>query len=119
MVRKIKKGYWKAVCGFSAWNVHIFVIVFNYRILMSVHFSRRAELNLKGIWIWKQMQLRARAQAANLQDWGYYINILREGICCFTHQSSDVHNHGCFLPHLHLSVALRTGEVKSKDHMYV
>lgn len=39
MVRKIKKGYWKAVCGFSAWNVHIFVIVFNYRILMSVHFS--------------------------------------------------------------------------------
>lgn len=39
MMRKVKKGSWKAACGCSAWNVHIFVIVFNYCILTSVHFS--------------------------------------------------------------------------------
>lgn len=36
---KIKRGSWKAASGYSAWNVHIFVIVFNYCILTSVHSS--------------------------------------------------------------------------------
>lgn len=38
-MRKVKNGSWKAACGCSAWNVHIFVIVFNYCILTRVHFS--------------------------------------------------------------------------------
>jgi len=45
MMRTEQKGCWKVACGFSAWNVHIFIIVFNYCILTSVLFSleRRTE----------------------------------------------------------------------------
>lgn len=41
-MRKVKKGSWKEACSCSAWNVHIFVIVFNYRILTSIHISRES-----------------------------------------------------------------------------
>lgn len=39
MMRKEQKGCWKEACGCSAWNAHVFVIVFNYGILTKVHFS--------------------------------------------------------------------------------